>query len=104
MQLPWQRDRIRRCVRCGEQWRVPYKLARRYRPSKWRVGVSPADQRGNLGGASIDYMLDNLRARSADAYRQMAVTDALRMCRRCGSTSWTERKATRDDADRDPER
>jgi hypothetical protein len=98
VRLPWRRDRIRRCVRCDEQWRVPYELARRYRPSKWRVGVSPADHRGSLGGASVDYMLDNVRARSADAYRQMAVTDSLRTCRRCGSGAWSERKATRDDA------
>lgn len=95
--LWWRRDRVRKCLRCGEEWRVPYKLARRYRPSKWRVGVSAADHRGSLGGASIDYMLDNVRARASEAYRQMGATDALRTCRRCDSTAWTERKASASD-------
>jgi hypothetical protein len=65
------------------------------------VGVSAADVRGSLGGASVDYTLDNVRARASKAYRQMAITDELRKCRRCGSSAWSERRATSRDVTRE---
>ncbi len=91
-----RRDIMRRCLRCGYEWRVPRALAKRYRPSKWRVGIAPADHYGMRGAQfdeSIRYQLDSAKTRSGEAMEQMALTDSLRQCSRCGSSAYTQRKA-----------
>lgn len=96
MRLPWQRDRIRHCSTCGEEWRVPRALAKRYRPSKWGRGIAPADHLGMQGAqfdASIRYQLDAAQAKSSQAEDLMALTDRLRQCPKCGSEDYSERKA-----------
>lgn len=93
MRLPWRHDRIRRCVLCGDEWRVPYALRRPYRPGKWRVGVSAADHRGGPGGASVHYNLENARFRADQAEAQMALTESFQRCPNCESEEWVERRA-----------
>jgi ribosomal protein S27AE len=97
----WRRDRVRTCLRCGEQWRVPHALARRRRASKWSVGVSAADHLGSpVGGEGVaaSYNLENAKLRAGAAARDMALRDSFRMCPKCGSTAWTERPASQPDA------
>ena len=77
---------------------MPHGLAKRYRPSKWRRGIAPADHFGMRGAqfdASIRYQLDAARANSSQADELMALTDRLRQCPRCGSENYEERKADR---------
>ena len=96
----WRRDRVRTCLSCGEQWRVPYALARRRRPSKWAVGVSAADHLGGPAageGVAAYYTLENAKLRADAARRDMALHDRFRMCQKCGSTAWTERSVTTKD-------
>lgn len=98
MRLPWQRDHIRHCNICGEEWRVSRGLAKRYRPSKWGRGIAPADlfgMRGAQFAASIRYQLDAAEAKGSKAEDLMALTDRLRQCPKCGSDDYGERKADR---------
>lgn len=75
---------------------MPRALAKRYRPSKWRVGISPQDHNamgGALFQASIDYQLEAAKQRRNQAEREMALTDRLQQCPKCGSGAYRERKA-----------
>lgn len=95
--MPWQRDRIRTCLRCHETWRVPYHLAKQPRASKWGRGVSMPDRnmymgRGAMFDAALRYQLDEAARRGSTLDRDLALTAELSRCRRCGSEAWSERR------------
>jgi hypothetical protein len=76
---------------------VPRGLRKRYRPSKWAVGVAPGDRiaMGALFTAAIEDQLDMAAQRAGRSYRQMATTDSVRRCPKCGSGAYRERAAGR---------
>jgi hypothetical protein len=79
---------------------VPYGLRKRYRPTKWGVGVAPADRiaMGALFTAAIEDQLDMAAQRAGGRYRRMATTDSVRRCPKCGSGAYRERPADRQES------
>ena len=91
---------MRTCVRCGETWRVPGKLARVKRASRWQRGGLSGDMRVYNGTAPLfnevlRQAIENTHTRNRAADVADHAATAFEHCPNCGSTAWAEQRARR---------
>jgi hypothetical protein len=95
MRLPWPaRAYERTCSDCGTTWQVPRRFVRRYLQgiSSWNVAEQSRRPivRGGPGDA-VDWTELNTEVQASQAVSEQSA--AFRVCPKCGSDRYTQRRA-----------
>ncbi len=100
MALVRRADRVRTCVRCGDTWTVPARLARVKRAGRWQRGGLGADfhawgRATPLFNEAIRQAISNANDRNTAADASDAAAATFDQCPNCGARAWTEHKERR---------